>query len=435
MYQSLGQLKETKVFKDPVHRYIYVSDQLIWQLIGTREFQRLRRIKQLGTSFLTFHGAEHTRFHHSLGVYEITRQLIDVFNGRADWDDQYRELTLAAALLHDVGHGPFSHAFENVFGVNHETWTERIILGDTEIKKVLDQVGEGFAEEVASIINKTHPNQLLVTMISSQLDVDRMDYLLRDAHFAGVSYGKFDLERMLRVLRPAPNQMVVKQSGMHSIEDYIMRRYQMYWQVYLHPVTRSSDYLLKAILERAQELYLSGYPFAIAPVHLMPLFDQKMELRDFLGLDETIVYFYFQQWANEQDPILSDLSERFVDRKLFKYVDYPAEKRELVHEKLCELFDAIGLNPTYYLLEDKLSRLPYDLYGDNGEISKQPIMLQMKGGQMKEISQVSPLVQAIATSRQTDEKLFFPQEILHDLREHANEKMQIDQLLIGNVTS
>jgi len=121
MYQSLGQLKETKVFKDPVHRYIYVSDQLIWQLIGTREFQRLRRIKQLGTSFLTFHGAEHTRFHHSLGVYEITRQLIDVFNGRADWDDQYRELTLAAALLHDVGHGPFSHAFENVFGVDHET--------------------------------------------------------------------------------------------------------------------------------------------------------------------------------------------------------------------------------------------------------------------------------------------------------------------------
>ena len=167
----------------------------------------------------------------------------------------------------------------------------------------------------------------------------------------------------------------------------------------------------------------------------MPLFDQKMELRDFLGLDETIVYFYFQQWANEQDSILADLSRRFVDRKLFKYVDYPAEKRELVHDKLCELFEAIGLNPTYYLLEDKLSRLPYDLYGDNGEISKQPIMLQMKDGQMKEISQVSPLVQAIATSRQTDEKLFFPQEILHDLREHANEKMQIDQLLIGSVTS
>ncbi|ASI34254.1 MULTISPECIES: HD domain-containing protein [unclassified Exiguobacterium] len=435
MYQSLGQLRETKVFKDPVHRYIYVSDQLIWQLIGTKEFQRLRRVKQLGTSFLTFHGAEHTRFHHSLGVYEITRQLIDVFNGRADWDDQYRELTLVAALLHDVGHGPFSHAFENVFGVDHEEWTERIILGDTEIKRVLDQVGEGFAEEVASVINKTHPNQLLVTMISSQLDVDRMDYLLRDAHFAGVSYGKFDLERMLRVLRPAHNQMVVKQSGMHSIEDYIMRRYQMYWQVYLHPVTRSSDYLLKAILERAKELYTSGYVFDIHPVHLIPLFDQTMALKNYLALDETIVYFYFQQWMEEHDAILSDLSRRFVNRKLFKYVDYPPEKREAIHEKLAELFNKIGLDPAYYLLEDKLSRLPYDLYGENGEISKQPIMLQMKDGQKKEISQVSPLVEAIANSRQTDEKLFYPQEILYDLREFANEKMQIDQLLLGGYSN
>jgi len=254
---------------------------------------------------------------------------------------------------------------------------------------------------------------------------------LRDAHFAGVSYGKFDLERMLRVLRPAPNQMVVKQSGMHSIEDYIMRRYQMYWQVYLHPVTRSSDYLLKAILERAKELYTSGYAFTIDPVHLSPLFTKRMSLKNYLALDETIVYFYFQQWAEEEDAVLSDLARRFVDRKLFKYVDYPAEKRARVHEKLCTLFEKIGLDPTYYLLEDKLSRLPYDLYGDNGEISKQPIMLQMKNGQMKEISQVSPLVQAIANSRQTDEKLFYPQEILHDLREFANEKMQIDQLLLG----
>ncbi|WP_114571310.1 HD domain-containing protein [Exiguobacterium flavidum] len=432
MYQSLGQLKETKVFKDPVHRYIYVDDQLIWQLIGTKEFQRLRRIKQLGTSFLTFHGAEHTRFHHSLGVYEITRQLINVFNGRPEWDDQYRELALCAALLHDVGHGPFSHAFENVFGVEHETWTERIILGDTEIKAVLDQVGDGFAEEVAAVIRKTHPNKLLVTMISSQLDVDRMDYLLRDAHFAGVSYGTFDLERMLRVLRPSRDQLVVKQSGMHSIEDYIMRRYQMYWQVYLHPVTRSSDYLLKAILERAQELYAGHYDFTVTPFHLIPLFEQTMTLKDYLALDETIVYFYFQQWMEEEDKVLSDLASRFVNRKLFKYVDYPQEKRDAVHERLCLAFSKIGLDPDYYLLEDKLSRLPYDLYLENGEISRHPIMLQMKDGTLKEISQVSPLVRAIATSRQTDEKLFFPQEELYDLKEFANEKMQIDTLLRGD---
>ena len=243
MYSSRGQLSGSKVFKDPVHRYIYVYDHLIWELINTKEFQRLRRIKQLGTSFLTFHGAEHTRFHHSLGVYEIARQLIDQFQQYPEWDDRDRELLLAAALLHDVGHGPFSHAFEHVFSVRHEVWTERIILGETEVNRVLSEMGVGFAEEVASIINKTHPNRLIVNMLSSQLDVDRMDYLLRDAHFAGVSYGKFDLERMLRVLRPDEDQVVVKQSGMHTIEEYIMRRDQMYWQVSLHPATRSSDLL------------------------------------------------------------------------------------------------------------------------------------------------------------------------------------------------
>ena len=419
--------RRSKSVRDPVHGYIEVEPALL-PLVDSPLLQRLRLVRQLGFAYLVYPGANHTRFEHSLGAMHLAGRLCR----HLTIDPELTRAVTAAALLHDVGHGPFSHVSESFL-------IARLGRAHQEIRGIVEASGAaGLLEEVSvdpgevcRLVAGDHP---LAGIIQGELDVDRMDYLLRDAHFAGVSYGKFDLERMLRVLRPAPNQMVVKQSGMHSIEDYIMRRYQMYWQVYLHPVTRSSDYLLKAILERAQELYLSGYLFAIAPIHLMPLFDQKMELRDFLGLDETIVYFYFQQWANEQDPILADLSGRFVDRKLFKYVDYPAEKRELVHEKLCELFEAIGLNPAYYLLEDKLSRLPYDLYGDNGEISKQPIMLQMKDGQMKEISQVSPLVQAIATSRQTDEKLFFPQEILHDLREHANEKMQIDQLLIGSVT-
>lgn len=424
MYSSRGQLSGSKVFKDPVHRYIYVYDHLIWELINTKEFQRLRRIKQLGTSFLTFHGAEHTRFHHSLGVYEIARQLIDQFQQYPEWNDRDRELLLAAALLHDVGHGPFSHAFEHVFSVRHEVWTERIILGETEVNKVLSEMGVGFAEEVASIINKSHPNRLIVNMLSSQLDVDRMDYLLRDAHFAGVSYGKFDLERMLRVLRPDEDQVVVKQSGMHTIEDYIMRRYQMYWQVYLHPATRSSDLLLKAILERAQELYEGGYEFNMTPKHFLPIFERTgMSLEQYLKLDETVVYFYFQEWMEEDDAILADLSSRFVNRRLLKYKNFPEANRVRYMERLRQTMETIGLPPTYYLLEDQLSQLPYDLYKGQGKY--EGIYLQMNDGERKEISEVSILVQSILNSRQSDEKIYYPEDVLLNLKDDANEKSWI----------
>lgn len=424
MYSSRGQLSGSKVFKDPVHRYIYVYDHLIWELINTKEFQRLRRIKQLGTSFLTFHGAEHTRFHHSLGVYEIARQLIDQFQQYPEWNDRDRELLLAAALLHDVGHGPFSHAFEHVFSVRHEVWTERIILGETEVNRVLSEMGVGFAEEVASIINKTHPNRLIVNMLSSQLDVDRMDYLLRDAHFAGVSYGKFDLERMLRVLRPDEDQVVVKQSGMHTIEDYIMRRYQMYWQVYLHPATRSSDLLLKAILERAQELYEGGYEFNMTPKHFLPIFERTgMSLEQYLRLDETVVYFYFQEWMEEDDAILADLASRFVNRRLLKYKNFPEANRVRYMERLRQTMETIGLPPTYYLLEDQLSQLPYDLYKGQGKY--EGIYLQMNDGERKEISEVSILVQSILNSRQSDEKIYYPEDVLLNLKDDANEKSWI----------
>ncbi len=171
-----GKLSEEKVFKDPVHRYVHVRDKLIWDLIGTREFQRLRRIKQLGTTYLTFHGAEHSRFNHSLGVYEIVRRMVDdVFKGREEWDDSERDLCLCAALLHDLGHGPFSHSFEKVFRLDHEDFTRAIILGDTEVNQVLNKVSPTFAKDVAEVIAKTYQNKQVVSLISSQIDADRMD--------------------------------------------------------------------------------------------------------------------------------------------------------------------------------------------------------------------------------------------------------------------
>ena len=184
-----------KVFRDPVHNYIHVQHQVILDLINSKEVQRLRRIKQLGTASFTFHGAEHSRFTHSLGVYEISRRICDIFSrnfpkekiGNGGWDDQERLVTLCAALLHDVGHGPYSHTFEHIFHTNHEAITVEIITSpETEVYQILNRVEEGFPEKVASVIQKTYPNPQVVQMISSQIDADRMDYLLRDAYFTGV---------------------------------------------------------------------------------------------------------------------------------------------------------------------------------------------------------------------------------------------------------
>lgn len=335
MEYSKQKLSEEKVFKDPVHRYVHVRDRVIWDLVATKEFQRLRRIRQLGTTYFTFHGAEHSRFNHSLGVYEIIRRIIDdVFDGRKDWNREDRLLTLCAALLHDLGHGPFSHSFEKVFQLDHEEFTQKIIVGNTEVNKVLAKVGPDFPKKVAEVIAKTYENKLIVSLISSQLDADRMDYLLRDAYFTGVSYGHFDIERLLRVMRPREEQVVFKYSGMHAVEDYIMSRYQMYWQIYFHPVTRSAEVILTKILHRAKQLHDEYYSFKQHPVHFYSLFEDEMTLEDYLKLDENVILYYFQMWQDEDDSILSDLCTRFVNRNLFKYVDFDPAKQFKVHSKL-----------------------------------------------------------------------------------------------------
>lgn len=427
--QRFERLNEEKVFKDPVHRYIHVRDRLIWDLIGTAEFQRLRRIRQLGTTFLTFHGAEHSRFGHSLGVYEIARQVINIFKNRNDWDDSETLLSLCAALLHDVGHGPFSHSFEKVFGTDHEQYTQAIILGDTEIHRLLEQAGGDFPQKVADVIGKTYKNRLVVSLISSQIDADRMDYLLRDAYFTGVSYGHFDMERIWRVMRPCNDQIVFKLSGMHAVEDYIMSRYQMYWQVYFHPVTRSAEVVLTKILHRAKVLYQSGFRFRHQPVPLRTLFEGKMTLQDYLRLDEAVIMYFFQVWQEEDDPILSDLCSRFMNRRLFKYVQISKDQLN-VDDKLKEAFIKAGIDPDYYLEVDSSSDCPYDFYRPGEEEERLPIQLLMPDGKtLHELSLESDVVGAITGKRRTDHKLYYPKDKVLALPEHSIAKKEICELL------
>jgi HD superfamily phosphohydrolase len=414
-------MREEKVFKDPVHKYIYVQDQVIWDLINTAEFQRLRRIRQLGTSFLTFHGAEHSRFSHSLGVYEITRKIISQFERYQyeDWPKAERILCLCAALLHDLGHGPFSHSIESIFDTHHEQWTVQIVLGDTEIHRVLHRYDPFLPKALAEVIGKTYHHPIVTSLVSSQLDADRMDYLLRDAYFTGVNYGTFDLERILRVIRPYQGLIVIKESGMHAVEDYLMSRYQMYWQVYFHPVTRSAEILLNQIFKRVKWLLEQLYHFQFMPLTIQRLCTNHITLADYIQLDEAMIQSAFSYWREEKDPLLADLCDRFINRRLFKYIAMEQPSEEMVR-KMTELVAQAGYDPNYYVQSDYSIDQSYDVYQPGKYKDKMPILLfNQNQERLIEISQQSKIVSSISGIHQGKHYFYYPGECWPLLQKEA----------------
>ncbi len=357
-----------KVFRDPVHDYVHVDHPIIYQLINSKEFQRLRRIKQLGTSGFTFHGGEHSRFSHCLGAYEIS---------------------------------------------DHEKMTQLIITSpETEVNQILLQVAPDFPNRVASVIDHTYPNKQVVQLISSQIDVDRMDYLLRDAYFTGASYGKFDLTRILRVIRPIENGIAFQQNGMHAVEDYVVSRYQMYMQVYFHPATRAMEVLLQNLLKRARTIYPDQKEyFQLTSPRLIPFFEEEVTIQDYLNLDDGVMNTYFQVWMDSPDTILSDLAQRYINRKVFKSILFTEDKRKdlAILEKLIK---EVGFNPTYYTAIHQNFDLPYDIYRPELEKPRTQIEMIRKDGSLAELSQLSPLVAALAGTRYGDNRFYFPKEML-----------------------
>lgn len=411
-----------KVFRDPVHSYIHVQHQVILDLINSAEVQRLRRIKQLGTSSFTFHGAEHSRFAHSLGVYEISRRICDIFQrnyskkqlGEDGWDDDERLITLCAALLHDIGHGPYSHTFEHIFQTNHEQFTIDIITSPkTEVHQILSRISSDFPEKVASVITKTYPNPQVVQMISSQIDADRMDYLLRDAYFTGAEYGTFDLTRVLSVIRPYKCGIAFSMNGMHAVEDYIVSRYQMYVQVYFHPTSRGMEVLLDHLLHRAQELFIE-YPeeYSFQAQLLLPFFKNDYTLADYLKLDDNILSAYFTQWLDLPDVILSDLAKRFLMRKPLKSATFMMKKDGKTIHYLKKLIEKTGYNTLYYTAINSSYDLPYDFYRPEKGSQRTQIEIMQKDGTLIELSKISNLVAALAGQTQGDNRFYFPKEML-----------------------
>ncbi|QSO49161.1 HD domain-containing protein [Alicyclobacillus mengziensis] len=394
-----------KVLKDPVHDEIVVEDPWIWQLINTSAVQRLRRIRQLGTSYLTFHGAEHSRFTHSLGVYETMRRVLAYLGKEYGFPETERErkLALAAALLHDVGHGPFSHTFETIYPVHHEEWTKRILLEDDEIARLLAEVDDSFAEDLVGILSKRGKHRTIEQLITSQLDVDRMDYLLRDAMNTGVNYGRFELGRLIRSLALADGAVMLKESGLHTAEQYILARYFMYTQVYLHPVTIGSDVLVGNILRRAGELWTAGQ-LEDMPRFLQAFFVEQsaVSVKDYLAIDESTLLYAFRIWSTTEDKVLSDLAERFLNRRLLAPI-VRSELNSVEWAALRTSARAMGFHPEYYISVRKSEVSAYVYRGSGISVLK-------TDGSRSELSMESRIVRSLIPD--TEYRVFLPKEMV-----------------------
>lgn len=407
--------KFEKVFLDPVHNPIRIEDPIIHQLINTSEFQRLRRIKQLGNVMFTFHGAEHSRFSHCLGVYSIARRITERFTEffPEAWNPAENQITQCAALLHDLGHGAYSHTFERLFDTDHEAVTREIITSpETEVNQVLRQVSADFPEKVASVISHDYPNQQVVQLISSQIDADRMDYLLRDAYFTGVTYGQFDLTRILNSMVPIENDIAFRFNGARSVEDYVISRYQMYMQVYFHPASRGMDVLLALLLKRAKFLYAENPDyFKFTSPCLIPFFEKNFTLKNYLRLDDGVMNTYFQSWVDSPDKILSDLADSYINRKILKSFEFSNETAPKL-EQMKALIQKAGFDPEFYTGIHTTFDSPYDLYKPESDNANANIELINKDASMLELSESSPLVATLSGNSYGNSRFYFPKIML-----------------------
>ncbi len=326
-----------RVFRDPVHGLIELrgDDRRIERVLATRAVQRLRRIRQLGFAWLVYPGAEHSRFGHALGAFHIAQRVVRKLELPAPLALHVK----VAALLHDVGHGPFSHAWEHVFpGASHEAWGGRIAAEDGELREALDHVEPGLADTLGRFWGDGYAPRWARKLVSSQLDVDRLDYLLRDGHYTGAGYATFDLDWIMHALGVQPihggadgDDLVVDyRRGMYAVEQYLFARSYMFAQVYHHKTVRAAEWMFIKLMQRFGELARAGAaPAGLRPVAALAR-GEALPVGDYLFLDDVAIFGALDAWAGQgeqgaagaaADPVLRDLAERLVRRRLFKTVD------------------------------------------------------------------------------------------------------------------
>lgn len=383
---------ENKVFKDPLYGYVRVDRDLISDLIDTKEVQRLRRIKQLAGVSMVFHIAEHTRFSHSLGTYELLRRIIEgVYELKNGMSEYEKVVMLSAGLLHDLGHGPYSHAFEHTFGVNHEHQTVAIILGDTEVNKVLKNYDPSLPSDVAGVIEHKGKFPIIESLVSSQLDADRLDYLKRDAYFTGANYGDIDTDKLIRGMAVRNNKIVFKHKSVHTIEDFLMSRYHMYWQVYFHPVAKAYEHLLEMVYKRIKYLVLNKYELEANVDMIRRVLFDKNDLEAYIELDDYYVNGVIKQLQFSKDEILSDLCKKILNRKLFNSASIKEKDRILKNYKY---------DKEYYFVEDDITKSAYD--EDDSQIQ-----ILTEDNKLMPLLNYSPVVKGFSLGSHKEERLIF----------------------------
>ncbi len=390
---------KVKIINDPVYGFLRFPEPEVMQIIAHPWFQRLRHIKQMGMAHLVYPGAVHTRLHHSLGACHLMNEALDVLKSKKiRFTKQECVAARLAILMHDIGHGPFSHALEHslVSGIDHEL-VSRLIMQRINVEM------DGALDTAIRIFDHSYPKKYLHQLVSSQLDMDRMDYLNRDSYFTGVSEGVIGYDRILHMLTVDKDELVVEEKAVHSVEKFIIARRLMYWQVYLHKTVLGGEMLLVNILKRAKELAMAGEKlFATPALHHFLYGDvngasfaaEPENLTLFCALDDSDIAASIKVWQRQDDVVLSRLCRMLISRRLYKIILSGGPLEDMLEQKKEETRRLLGLNDReleFFVFAGTTTSSTYN-YTD------ERIGIAMKDGTVKDISEVdNPLVtQALA---------------------------------------
>ncbi|MDQ8005083.1 MAG: HD domain-containing protein [Pedobacter sp.] len=386
-------MNKKKIINDPVYGFITIPTELVFDLISHRYFQRLRYIKQLAMTHIVYPGALNTRFHHALGAMHLMSLALEVLKNKGhEISAEEEEAATIAILLHDIGHGPFSHALEHTLaqGIKHE---------DISLL-MMDKLNEEFGGRLTTAINifkgKYH-RKFFCQLISGQVDLDRMDYLNRDSFYTGVSEGVISFDRIIKMFNIVDDQLVVEEKGIYSVEKFLIARRLMYWQVYLHKTVIAGEQLLVKILERAKELTLEGVTLFATPalqhflvdnVNSANFFEEEIHLQQFSKLDDQDIYASVKVWADAEDVILSKLCKMLNARKLYK-VEISNEAPDPQRVERIAFQTAVALNIddedlSYFVFTDTITNRAYNAESSN-------INILMKNGTLSDIAKASDL--------------------------------------------
>ena len=388
-------MNKKKIINDPVYGFINIPFELIFDLISHPFFQRLRYIKQLGMTHLVYPGALHTRFHHALGAVHLMSLAIEILRSKGhEITTEEEEAATVAILLHDIGHGPFSHALEHslVKGISHEDISMLMM-------ERLNEQFDGRLTMAIEVFKGKYPKKFLHQLISSQLDLDRMDYLNRDSFFTGVSEGVISFDRIIKMFNIANDHLVIEEKGIYSIEKFLIARRLMYWQVYLHKTVIAGEQLLVKILKRAKELAINGHELFATPAlqHFLKndvikkdFFESDIHLLRFSRLDDQDIFASVKVWREHDDRILSILCTMLVDRNLYKTEisnEIPEESRvQRIKENAMISLEVDENDVSYFVFTDKISNRAYNTAEGNSTIN-----ILMKNNTTIDIAKASDL--------------------------------------------